>query len=93
MVLDGVLAPMELGHLPYLRHTFETYVGTGGLERLGKHHWRKHVEDVIARLKDALQPDYVVLGGGNVKKLKTLPPGTRRGSNKFAFRGGFRVWE
>ena len=85
--------PMELGHLPYRKATYEDYVGDRGRERLGKKKWRKKVADVIARLFGALQPDEVVLGGGNVKKLKELPPHCREGDNANAFLGGFRLWE
>ena len=84
---------MELGHLPYKKRTFEDYVGVRGYERLGKKKWRKEVADVIARLIAALEPEDVVLGGGNVKKLKELPKGCRMGDNSNAFRGGFRLWE
>jgi polyphosphate glucokinase len=93
MVVAGVVVPMELGHLPYRENTFEDYVGNRGLLRLGKKKWREHVAEVVARLRAALLPDYVVLGGGNVKKLKDLPEGARPGSNDNAFRGGFRLWE
>ncbi len=93
MVIGGVLAPMEIAHLPYKKGTFEDYVGLRGLERRGKQKWREAVGDVVARLRDALLPDYVVLGGGNVKKLKTLPDGARAGDNANAFLGGFRLWE
>jgi polyphosphate glucokinase len=93
MVLDGVVAPMELAHLPYRKATFEDYVGARGLERLGPRKWRRRVADVVQRLSAALVTDYVVLGGGNVKKLKELPPGCRQGSNAHAFLGGFRLWE
>jgi len=93
MVVGGVVVPMELGHLPYRKHTFEDYVGNRGLLRLGKKRWRESVADVVARLRAALLPDYVILGGGNVKKLKDLPEGARLGSNDNAFRGGFRLWE
>jgi polyphosphate glucokinase len=93
MIVDGVLEPMELGHLPYKKATFEDYVGIRGLERLGRKKWRKHVEDVVARLAAAMQADEVVLGGGNVKKLKDLPPLCREGDNNNAFIGGFRLWE
>jgi polyphosphate glucokinase len=93
MILDGVFAPMELGHLPYRKKTFETYVGVAGLKRLGRKKWRNHVDDVIARLTAALQPDYLVLGGGNVDKLDKLPSNTRRGDNENAFIGGFRLWD
>src|SRR5262249_33400448 len=77
MIVDGIVEPMELGHLPYKKGTFEDYVGIRGLKRLGKAKWRKHVADVVARLVAALEPDDVVLGGGNVKKLIELPPGSR----------------
>ncbi len=93
MILDGALAPMELGHLPYRKKTFETYVGAAGLKRLGRKKWRSHVDEVIARLTAALQPDYLVLGGGNVDKLDKLPDNTRRGDNENAFIGGFRLWD
>ena len=93
MIVDGVLEPMELAHLPYKKgRTYEDYVGIAGLERLGKKKWRKHVADVVERLKAALQADYVVLGGGNARLLKKLPPGARLGENSNAFRGGFRLW-
>lgn len=93
LIADGVVLPMELGHLPYRKGTFEDYLGIRGLEQRGKKKWRTVVEDAVARLVAALQPDSVVLGGGNVKKLKTLPPGCRAGVNANAFRGGFRLWE
>jgi polyphosphate glucokinase len=93
MVIGGVLAPMELAHLPYRKGTFEDHVGLRGLVRLGKRKWRRRVADVIARLQAALLPDYTVLGGGNVKKLEALPAGTRPGDNANAFLGGFRLWE
>ncbi len=92
MIVDGIVEPMELGHLPYKLHTFEDYVGIRGFERLGKTKWRQHVADVVERLMAALEPDDVVLGGGNVKKLKKLPPGCRAGDNANAFLGGFRLW-
>ena len=92
MVVDGIVEPMELGHLPYRRLTFEDYVGVAGRKRLGQKKWEQAVRDVIARLIAALEPEDVVLGGGNVKKLKNLPPGCRAGDNLNAFVGGFRVW-
>ena len=92
MIVDGIVEPMELGHLPYKRRTFEDYVGVRGYDRLGKKKWRQHVADVIARLMAALEPEYVILGGGNVKKLEELPPGCRVGENAKAFLGGFRLW-
>lgn len=93
MVVDGIVEPMELGHLPYRKGTYEDYVGVRGLERHGKRKWRRYVADVVARLIAALEPDDVVLGGGNVKKLNELPPGCRAGDNVNAFIGGFRLWE
>jgi polyphosphate glucokinase len=93
MILDGIVEPMELGHLPYKKSTYEDYAGIRGLERLGKKKWRKDVADIVAKLIAALEPDDVVLGGGNVKKLKELPPGCREGDNANAFLGGFRLWE
>jgi polyphosphate glucokinase len=93
MVVDGVVEPMELGHLPYKKATYEDYVGLRGLHKYGKRKWRQYVEDVVARLIAALQPDDIVLGGGNVKKLKELPKGCRAGDNANAFVGGFRLWE
>jgi len=93
MIADGIVEPMELGHLPYKKGTFEDYVGVRGYERLGKKKWRGLVADVIAHLMAALEPEYVVLGGGNVKKLHELPPGCRAGANANAFVGGFRLWK
>ena len=93
MIVDGIMEPMELGHLPYKRRTFEDYVGVRGYDRLGKKKWRQQVADVVARLIAALEPEDVVLGGGNVKRLKELPPGCRAGDNANAFVGGFRLWE
>jgi polyphosphate glucokinase len=93
MIVDGIVEPMELGHLPYRKRTYEDYVGIRGWKRVGKRKWRHCVEDVVARLIVALEPDYVVLGGGNVHKLKKLPPHCRAGANANAFRGGFRLWE
>lgn len=93
MVVNGIVEPMELGHLPYRRRTFEDYVGVAGRTRLGHKKWEQAVKDVIARLVAALEPEDVVLGGGNVKNLKKLPPGCRAGDNSNAFVGGFRVWE
>jgi polyphosphate glucokinase len=94
LIIDRVVAPLELAHLPYRKgRTFEDYVGERGLERLGKRKWRRAVKDVVMRLKAALVADYVVIGGGNVKNLKSLPPGARAGDNSKAFIGGFRLWE
>jgi len=93
VIVDGIIEPMELGHLPYKKRTYEDYVGQRGLERMGKKKWRRSVVDVVARLIAAVEPDDVVLGGGNVKHLKELPLGCRAGDNKNAFLGGFRLWE
>jgi polyphosphate glucokinase len=93
LIVDGIVEPMELGHLPYKKATYEDYVGARGLERLGKKRWRKHVFDVIDRLVAALEPDDIVLGGGNAKILNEPPSGCRLGDNANAFRGGFLMWE
>src|SRR5262245_8291325 len=92
-VVDGILEPMELGHLPYKNgDTYEDYVGRRGLKRLGKRKWRRHVLKVVAQLKSALEAEYVVLGGGNAKRLKDLPADVRLGRNGNAFIGGFQLW-
>jgi len=82
-----------LAHLPYKRGSYEDYVGIRGLEKHGKKKWRRLVADVVEILVDALRPEEVVLGGGNVKKLKELPLHCRAGENADAFLGGFRLWE
>jgi len=93
LIVENVLEPLELAHLPYQKgRSYEDYVGQAGLERLGKKKWRRHVKEVVKQLKAALQADYVVLGGGNARLLKKLPPGTRLGNNANAFQGGFRLW-
>lgn len=93
LIVENVLEPMELAHLPYKKgRTYEDYVGLAGLERLGKRKWRRQVNEVVQQLKHAVQADYVVLGGGNARLLKTLPPGTRLGSNANARQGGYRLW-
>ena len=93
LVVNGIVEPMELGHLPYKKGTYEDYVGREAFEDRGKKKWRRDVADVVARLVAALQPDDVVLGGGNVKELKQLPLHCRAGNNVNAFSGGFRLWE
>jgi polyphosphate glucokinase len=93
MVSDHVLLPLELGHLPFRKKTFEDYTGIHGLEKNGKQRWTKHVFEAVELLTAAFLPDYVVLGGGNVKKLKELPPACVAGANGNAFLGGFRIWE
>jgi polyphosphate glucokinase len=93
MVVENVAQPMELAHLPYKDgRTFEEYLGEAALERLGQKAWQQEVAAVVARLQAALEPEYVVLGGGNVRLIDALPPGCRRGDNKNAFAGGFRLW-
>ena len=93
LIVDGILEPLELGHLPYKKGTYEDYVGQRGLDRRGRKKWRKHVAEVVRGLVAALEPDDVVLGGGNAKRLKELPPGCRLGDNANAFLGGFKLWE
>jgi polyphosphate glucokinase len=93
VIVDGIVEPMELAHLPYRKGTYEDYVGLRGLKKLGKKKWRRHVKKVVTQLTAALEPDDIVLGGGNVKKLKDLPSGCRQGNNANAFLGGFRLWE
>ena len=93
MIVDGIVEPMELAHLPYKKATYEDYVGLRGLLKFGKKKWRRYVADIVARLSAALEPDDIVLGGGNATKLKKLPPGCRLGSNANAFSGGFRLWQ
>jgi len=94
LTVDSVLEPMELAHLPY-KHgkTFEDYVGTAALQRLGRKKWTKNVFKVVAQLKDALQAEYVVLGGGNACRLASLPPDTFLGENENARLGGLRLWQ
>ncbi len=94
MIVDGVLEPMELAHLIYKKgRTYEDYLGLRGMERMGKKKWRRYVAEVAESLRAALGADYVILGGGNAKKLKGLPAGAELGSNENAFKGGFRIWE
>jgi polyphosphate glucokinase len=93
LIADGVIEPMELGHLPFRKKTFEDYVGERGLEKLGKKRWREAVFETVERLRSAIEPDEVVLGGGGVDELDELPPGCRRGANENAFLGGFRLWD
>jgi len=93
LVVEGNVVPMELAHLSYKEETYEDYLGHRGLKRYGKEKWESHVRFGVARLIAALHPDDVVIGGGNVKNLKELPPGCRAGDNANAFIGGFRLWE
>jgi polyphosphate glucokinase len=93
MIVDNVAQPMEIAHLPYRKGgTFEDYLGEASLEKRGQEKWTKHVFDATARLTAALEPDYVVIGGGNVVQLKTMPPKAKRGDNANAFKGGFALW-
>jgi polyphosphate glucokinase len=93
LIVDGTVAPMELAHLPYKRgRSYEDYLGDRGRRRLGPKKWRRAVAAVVEQLSKALEADYVVIGGGNARKLKKLPKNARPGSNDFAFLGGFRVW-
>jgi polyphosphate glucokinase len=93
LVHEGIVEPMELGHLPFRKATFEDYVGERGRKRLGKKKWRAAVAAAIEHLAAALEADYVVLGGGNAKKLKDLPANVRLGANDNAFVGAFRLWD
>jgi polyphosphate glucokinase len=93
LIVEGIVEPMELGHLPYKKATFEDYVGIRGLQKYGKQNWRCHVTDMIRRLTAAIEPDEIVLGGGNANKLVDLPPRCRFGKNMNAFIGGFRLWK
>jgi polyphosphate glucokinase len=94
LIVDGIVEPLELGHLPYKKKkTFEDYVSEPARKRRGKKRWLKDVFDVVARLESALEADYVVIGGGGVTELDELPPNARRGGNDAAFTGGFRLWE
>src|SRR5271168_2644790 len=93
MIVDGLVEPMELAHLPYRNgKTYEDYLGLRGLKRMGKKKWRLYVTQIVKELQAALNPEYVVLGGGNATKIKTLPPNARLGANDKAFLGGFRLW-
>jgi polyphosphate glucokinase len=93
LIIDGVIEPLELAHLPFRKGTFEDYVGERSLLSRGKKRWRKLVFEVVEQLDKAMQPDYIVIGGGGVKHLDELPPNCRRGDNGLAFLGGFRLWD
>jgi len=93
MIVDGIVQPMELAHLPYKKATYEDYLGHAGLEAHGKKKWQQHVADVVEKLVAALEPDEIVIGGGNVAKLDEMPPNSRAGDNANAFPGGFRLWD
>jgi polyphosphate glucokinase len=94
LIIDGVVAPTELAHLPYKRgRSYEEYVGERARKRLGTKKWRKAVADVVERLSVALEVDEVVIGGGNARRLRRLPKNARRVSNSNAFIGGLRLWQ
>ena len=93
LIVDGVIEPLELAHLPYKKKTYEDYVSEHALEKHGKKSWRKAVFEVVEQLASAMEPDYVVIGGGGVDDLDELPPNCRRGDNENAFPGGFRLWD
>ncbi len=93
LIVDGVIEPLEVAHLPFRKKTFEDYVSAAALEKKGKKRWRKTVFEVVERLSAALEPDYVVLGGGDAGDLKDLPLNCRLGDNENAFVGGFRLWD
>ena len=93
LIADGVVEPMELGHLPFKKKTFEEYVSERALERVGKKKWRKAVFETVEQLAGAIEPDYIVIGGGGADDLDELPPNSRRGDNENAFVGGFRLWD
>jgi polyphosphate glucokinase len=94
MIFDGVVIPLELAHLPYRRaRTYEEYIGAAGLQLLGKKRWRKAVLDIVNRLQAALICEYVLLGGGNAKLMKDLPPHVILGANANAIEGGIRLWQ
>jgi glucose-6-phosphate isomerase len=93
MIVLGELQPMELAHLPWKKgKTFEEFVGEPALRVVGRKKWQKEVFEAVETLAEALEPDYVLLGGGNVRKLKKLPPGARAGNNRDAYTGGLRLW-
>jgi predicted NBD/HSP70 family sugar kinase len=92
LIIDGTIVPMEIGHLPYRKKTVEHYLGSAGVKRMGKKKWQETLEIVVDRLMAVFHPDRVVIGGGNARRLKRLPPGCEAGHNAFAFEGGFRLW-
>ena len=93
LIVDGVVEPLELGHLPFRKKTFEDYVSDRALERNGKKKWKRAVFETVHQLAAAMEPDYVVIGGGGADDLDELPPNARRGDNENAFVGGFRLWD
>lgn len=93
MVINNTIIPMEAGHLPYKKGTFENYVGKEYLTKSGSKKWEKHVNNCIEKFTHVFQPDDILLGGGNSKLLSYVPENSRLGTNKNAFLGGFRLWE
>jgi polyphosphate glucokinase len=93
LIAEGVVEPLELGHLPFKKKTYEDYVSERALKRVGKKKWRKEVFETVAQLAAAIEPEYIVIGGGGADDLDELPPGCRRGDNENAFVGGFRLWD
>jgi polyphosphate glucokinase len=93
LIVDGIVEPLELGHLPFRKKTFEQYVSKNARKKVGQEKWQEAVVETVERLTKAIQPDYVVLGGGEAEELTELPPGCRLGANNNAFVGGFRLWE
>jgi polyphosphate glucokinase len=91
--IDGIVEPLEPGHLPYRKATCEDYDGLRGLQRHGRKKWRRHLAKVVERLAAAMEPDEIVLGGGHAALLKELPPRCRLGDNANAFLGRFRAWD
>jgi polyphosphate glucokinase len=92
-IVDGTIAPLELGHLPFRKKTFEDYVGERGLLKHGKKKWQEAVFETVKELSSAMEPDEVVIGGGGARELDELPEGCRLGANENAFLGGFRLWD
>lgn len=94
LVVEDVAIPFEVAHMPYKKgRTYEDCVGRRGYDRLGRKRWEKGVHEVVGHLKAGFVADYVVLGGGNAKRLTTLPPDCRLGHNDNAFSGGVRMWQ
>lgn len=94
MIIENVAQPMEIAHLPFRKgKTYEHYVSEAYREKHGTKVWKKRVAGIVEKLTAAMEPDYVVIGGGNVDRLDELPPKCRRGDNTLAFEGGFRLWK
>ena len=93
MIVDGTIEPLELGHLPFRKKTFEDYVSEHALKKHGRKKWQHAVFAAVEQLSAAMEPDEIVLGGGGVDELEELPEGCRRGENQNAFLGGFRLWD